>query len=258
VDQAPPTWARYEELRPDQLAAVVAAAPVVFWPLGLLEHHGWHLPIGLDGLKAERISRTIADRTGGVLLPTMWWGGGGGHGSFMWTFYQPEDAAEKILVRTVDRLIGFGFRAIVLLAGHYPWREILRRRIPPLEKAHPDVLFLWGTEMDIGGEDVSLPGDHAAREETSYGLALHPEFVDMGALTAGRGEEAWPGGETPGELPELERTYPGQLILDPADPCFAQYGADARTGSAERGHSHVSRLVAHLASRINEHLGDRS
>jgi creatinine amidohydrolase len=257
MDQAQPTWARYEELCPDQLATFVAAAPVAFWPLGLLEHHGWHLPVGLDGLKAERFCRRIADRTGGVILPTMWWGGGGGHGIFMWTVYEPEDAAERILVRTVERLIFFGFRAIVLFAGHYPWQEILKRRIPSFEGQHPEVLFLWGTEMSIGGEELPLPGDHAAREETSYGLALHPEFVDLGALTAGRGLSAWPGQETPKEVPAMEQAYPG-LVLDPADPCFAQYGEDARTGSQERGEEFVSRLVDHVASRINAHVGRTS
>ena len=68
-----PTWHRYEELRPDQLELLLKEAPIAYWPLGLLEHHGWHLPIGFDGLKADRICRRLADRTGGVLLPVMWW-----------------------------------------------------------------------------------------------------------------------------------------------------------------------------------------
>lgn len=35
-----PTWRRYEELRRDELAAVVREAPVAFRPPALLEHHG--------------------------------------------------------------------------------------------------------------------------------------------------------------------------------------------------------------------------
>jgi creatinine amidohydrolase len=93
-------WRAYEELRPDELAAIVAERPVAYWPLGLLEHHGWHLPVGFDGIKARRICERIADRTGGVILPTMWWGGGGGHGDFLWTFYQDEEAAGRILAST--------------------------------------------------------------------------------------------------------------------------------------------------------------
>jgi creatinine amidohydrolase len=250
MGQAEAKWARYEESRPDQLAARVEREPIVFWPLGLLEHHGWHLPVGLDGIKAERICQRIAANTGGVVLPTMWWGAEGGHGGFMWTLYQPENAAEAILVRTVERLIVFGFRVIVLLGGHYPWQSVMTRHIPALQEQHPEILFLWGTEMDIGGEALRLPGDHAAREETSYALSLHPEFVDMGALTPGRDETAWPRGE----IPRMEMDFPG-LCLDPGDPCFAQYGEDARQASRERGEEAVTRLVEYLAGRINRHLG---
>ena len=47
-------WGRFEELRPNQLERIMAARPVVYWPLGLIEYHGWHLPVGFDRVKAER------------------------------------------------------------------------------------------------------------------------------------------------------------------------------------------------------------
>ena len=39
-----------------------------------------HLPVGYDGIKAARTCIRVAERAGGVLLPTMWLGGGGVHG----------------------------------------------------------------------------------------------------------------------------------------------------------------------------------
>lgn len=244
-------WKRYEQLRPDELAELVRTAPVVYWPLGLLEHHGWHLPVGLDGIKAERLSIRIAERTGGVLLPTMWWGGLGGHGDFMWTLYQPEEAARAIVLGSLAKLIAFGFRVFVLIAGHYPWEGILRDHLPRIQEAHPDVLILWGTEMSIGAPKVCLPGDHAAREETSYGLSLLPELVEMAALREGRGPQTLLDGKP---LFEDEGCpYPG-LDLDPASPRFAQLGADPREASAERGEAAFTPLVEHLAGVINRHL----
>jgi creatinine amidohydrolase len=241
-------WRRYPELRPDQLAEIVQHTPVAYWPLGLLEHHGWHLPVGLDGLKAEGICVRLAERTGGVLLPTMWWGAGGGHGDFAWTHYQSEGAAEEVLARTVEQLINFGFRVIVLLAGHYPWSALLDRRMPALQCKHPGVLLIWGTEMDIAGE-IRLPGDHAAREETSYGLALFSQWVDLDALRSGRDDAAWPGGKAP----PVETRHPG-VCFDPNDAHFAQMGEDARTASAQRGEAAIARLVKHLAQTINDHI----
>ena len=243
-------WRRYEECRPDELAACLAASPVAFWPLGLLEHHGWHLPVGFDGIKAQRVCIRIAEKIGGVLLPVMWWGAGGGHGDFLWTHYQAEEAAESILVNTLAQLVRFGFRVIVLLAGHYPWKGILDRRLPGLQNEHPEILFLWGTEMEIGKPEVQLPGDHAAREETSYGLALLSDLVDMAALRPGRDRLAWPGGQEP----PREKRHPG-VVFDPGDPLFAQYGVDARTATAARGEGGISCLVSYLTARIGRHLG---
>ena len=134
-------WKHYEQLRPDELEKMLRAAPVACWPLGLLEHHGWHLPVGFDGIKAERICIRIAERAGGVVLPVMWWGGLGGHGDFKWTLYQSPDAARDIVVNTVERLITFGFRAIVLMMGHYPWEAILKDSLPALRARHPACLL---------------------------------------------------------------------------------------------------------------------
>jgi creatinine amidohydrolase len=248
MQHAQRTWGRYPELRPDQLAEIIEVTPIAFWPLGLLEHHGWHLPVGLDGLKAEKICVRIAERTGGVLLPTMWWGALGGHGEFLWTHYQSKDAAEEILARTVEKLIAFGFRVIVLLAGHYPWTTPLNQRLPALQWAHPNVLLIWGTEMDIAGE-IRLPGDHAAREETSYGLALFPQWVDLDALRPGRGRSAWP----QGEAPPADTQHPG-VCFDPTSARFAQMGEDARTASTERGEKAIASLVEHLVRTIDAHL----
>ena len=242
-------WFVYENLRPDQLADVLRKAPIAYWPLGLLEHHSWQLPVGFDGIKAERICERLAQRTGGVLLPVMWWGGAGGHGDFLWTFYQSEDAAQTIVINTVEHLITFGFRVIVLLMGHYPWDQIAGEQLDALQQQHPETLIVWGTEANIGRPDLLLPGDHASREETSYGLALLPELVDMSAMRPGRDASAWPGSRPVQDTQQ----YPG-LHYDPADPLFAQYGEDARLATAERGEQAISQLIDLLAQRIEKHL----
>ncbi|MFH1569866.1 MAG: creatininase family protein [Gemmatimonadota bacterium] len=250
ADAAQRPWYRYEELRPDQLARVVEESPVAFWPLGLLEHHGWHLPVGFDGLKADRMCQRLAARVGGVILPVMWWGGGGGHGAFRWTHYQDTDASGAVLATVATQLVRHGFRALVLLAGHYPWQSLLDQVVPPLREQHPEVLVLCGTELTIGGDQMHLPGDHAAREETSYGLALLPELVDLGALRPGRGREAWPGGHPP----PSEGRHPG-VGFDPSAPLFSQLGEDARLATAARGEEAIDRLVNHLTCRLQAHLG---
>jgi creatinine amidohydrolase len=242
-------WRRYEELRPDDLHSLVSAHPVAYWPLGLLEHHGWALPVGYDGLKADRICQRLASRTGGVIVPTMWWGGGGGHGDFRWTHYQQQEATGAILDTTVHQLFDSGFRAVVLLAGHYPWQSLLQQRVAPLQTQHPKGLILAGTELTIGG-DLGLAGDHAALEETSYGLALFPEHIDMNALSPGReAETTW---AQRGAPPEADH-HPG-VEYDPAQPLFGQLGADARDADAAHGEAGIERLVEALSDQILQFL----
>src|SRR5262249_25897732 len=136
---------RYEQLRPDDLDAIVRERPVAYWPLGLLEHHGWHLPVGFDGLKAQRLCERCVERTGGVLLPVMGWGAEGGHGPFLWTHYQQATAFQDIAATTVRQLFRFGFRCVVLLAGHYPLKRLLDDCLFSVRAEFARALLLWGT-----------------------------------------------------------------------------------------------------------------
>ena len=240
-----PEWKNYEELRPDQLEALLEESPIAFWPLGLLEHHGWHLPIGFDGIKAQRTCQRIAKQTGGLIVPTMWWGGGGGHDVFKWSHYQSPEAIAAILDTTARQLLDFGAHVLVLMAGHYPWQSFLDRVVPALREDYPDGLILAGTEVSICGDAVMLKGDHAAKEETSLGLALFPEFVQLEELKAGHHDDVWP---PQGPPPEKKR-HPS-VNFDPSHPLFAQMGKDAREASAEHGEQVITAVVDHLAQTI--------
>ncbi len=247
-------WGKLAELRPDRIEEIVAAYPVAFLPLGLLEHHGWHLPIGLDGLKSESICMRVAERTGGLVLPVMWWGGGGGHGDFKWTFYQDEESAFRVVDATARKLFACGIEALILFAGHYPWEWGLDEHgvLGGLRKDFPGKLVLCGSEVTITPEAAIPPGDHASRQETDYGLALFPSLIDIDALTPGRTvARSWPGGVTP----EPDARFPG-VDLDPASPRFAQLGEDPRQASATEGEANISALVAALTSRIQAHLAN--
>ncbi|MDX1611866.1 MAG: creatininase family protein, partial [Candidatus Thermoplasmatota archaeon] len=43
-------------------------------PLGILEEHGPHLPLGTDTFQVEAVVHEAAAATGAVVLPTLWYG----------------------------------------------------------------------------------------------------------------------------------------------------------------------------------------
>src|SRR5437867_258873 len=64
----------YELMRPPEIAQARARLPLAFIPIGPLEWHGPHLPMGMDGLHAHTVAVEVARRVGGVVLPTYYLG----------------------------------------------------------------------------------------------------------------------------------------------------------------------------------------
>jgi creatinine amidohydrolase len=235
-----------ELMSPDELEQVLAESPVAFVPLGTYEHHGWHLPIGLDGIKSHALCERVAQQTGGVVLPTFYYGTGGGHVGFKWTLIMPEAQITPLISATLDHLAHQGFKVIVLLTGHYPHEQVdmVRRLAREAQQRHPHVRFIGLCEPDVttphGGD--TFPGDHAAKYETSIAWALHPEWVRLDRLTPGRDAAQV-------ALPQSPRQ--DIPVFDPSHPLYAIGGQDPRTAaSRELGEELVQGIVSRLAEQV--------
>jgi creatinine amidohydrolase len=241
----------FEQLRPDDLEEILAQAPVAYVPLGTFEHHGWHLPIGFDGVKAYALCRRTAERTGGAVLPPFWYGIGGGHVGYKWTVILAEEQVRRLLRTTLDHLARFGFRVIVLLTGHYAGEQVRMVHAVTEEASalHPDVTFLGLTEPEITTPlrgDTSA-GDHAAKYETSIALALDADWARLERLTPGRDPRQVTLLETPRHGPESQ--------WDPEHRLYAIWGQDPNIhASREIGEKLVAEIVDRLATQIEAGL----
>ena len=237
-----------EYMHPDELELVLEKAPVVYVPLGTFEHHGFHLPVCFDGIKAHALCEKAAERTGGAVLPTFFYGTGGGHIGYKWTNIVPEEQITPLLAGTLDNLTKQGFKVIVMLTGHYPGEQtgMVKRLIQEAQKRHPQVKFLGLSEPEI---TTPLPGDtyagdHAAKYETSIALALNPAWVQMDKLKEGRD----PSKIVLPETPRKEGTP-----YNPTHPLYAIHGQDPRsTASREMGEKLVNEIVNRLVAMIEE------
>jgi len=59
----------YEELTPKDFRIRIAEAPIAYLPLGTIEWHGEHLPLGADGLQSKKFMEILAGEVGGIVLP---------------------------------------------------------------------------------------------------------------------------------------------------------------------------------------------
>ena len=108
----------------DYAARIQRDQPAIFLPVGALEQHGPHLPLGTDGLLAAAVAADTACLVGGLLAPTLSYGyksqpkcGGGQHFSGTTSV----DAATLIgSVRdAVREFARHGATRLVVVNGHY-------------------------------------------------------------------------------------------------------------------------------------------
>lgn len=172
-----------ERLRPHQIEAALAERSLIYLPLGTIEWHCHHLPVGLDGLTAHGLCLLAAEKTGGLVWPVLYYGTGGGHGAFPWTVMMPDRVEiEALLTRTLQRLGQMGVAEVMLFSGHFADEQL--QMIDELAVgwnsagSKPKV-----TAFAVNRASVpSLPPDHAGLFETTLLDGLTDSLIDLDSL----------------------------------------------------------------------------
>lgn len=172
-------------MRPGQLEEALRTFPAVYVPLGLIEWHGRHLPLGNDALKAHAILVEAARRFGGVVYPPVF---------FPSAKYvrgseelAPNEDPWKIdmLTSLFQQIKALGVRVILGVSGHNVPQQIAwvdRALAPVIADGAATGLGLWEMSLSHCAESDS---DHAAKWETSNMMHLYPSTVDLAALGEG-------------------------------------------------------------------------
>jgi creatinine amidohydrolase len=229
---------RAEYLSPAELDARIAVRPVAYLPLGTLEFHGPHLPIGLDALTAHTVCIEAAERGGGIVLPPVFQGFGGGHGHYPWTLMMGDGAGiETHLRATVTRLRDFGVTTAVIFSGHFAPEQL--DLIDALEAS-------WNAEeagLRIAATAVNrcpsspLPPDHAGEFETTLLAGSAPHLIHLDRLPS---VDAHPANDPDGDPYGLHRH-------ERAHPLWGVFGPDPRRSDLASGRA----LLAHFGAWLS-------
>jgi creatinine amidohydrolase len=180
---------RLERLRPDEIAAAMARAPIAWIPLGALEFHAPHLPNGTDGLTGHGLLAAAAARLGGVVLP--WSYLTIGTLALPWSFRYDPALVAGALRQTLRQLPSNGVRLAVVHTGHAPLDLIhLIKRVCAEVSAEELGLHAMGlcylelnAVLGTGlGTDWPVAVDHGSTMETSWIAALEPDLVAIDRL----------------------------------------------------------------------------
>ncbi len=181
---------RIECLRPGQLNEERERCPLVFVPIGPLEYHGPHLPVGMDAINATQCALEACGKLGkGVVHPTLYWGTererpdwmleslgfkrsdwvvGMDFPAAIWkSHYYQEHLFALVVAGAVEMLIEGGYKVIVLVNGHGAWNQL--ETLDRLAKHYShttDSMVVWRLAFTLDVSEKNLAG-HADLFETS-------------------------------------------------------------------------------------------
>jgi creatinine amidohydrolase len=188
---------KMEDLTSLQFAkAVQIAGGVAIIPLGIIEKHGPHLPLGTDLYEAREVAFNAAKQEYAVVFPPYF------TGQIFEAKHQPGAVAYstelmwKMLEETCNELSRNGLKKIILLNGHGGNTSFLQYFCQAQLMNQHDyivVLFRPGSDQENAAEIKSLKkaklDGHAGEEETSMMYFIRPDLVDQKALSAESGAD---------------------------------------------------------------------
>ena len=224
--EANPIEVEYTHLTPTDFRKRIAEAPIAYLPLGTLEWHGEHLPLGSDGMQSFSFMKDLAREVGGIVLPMLYLGPdkkmivdekvlyGMDHwlseeeGKMQMTaqqmdgsaYWVPDELFHQIMDHSIKQLARAGFK-IIVAHGHGPSTRHVIDHWQEWEEKYGVMIYTCWT-WNIRGENdqeaseesrqegLGIMTDHAAMNETSLMMYYYPDLVKMEHLPADTAQ--WP------------------------------------------------------------------
>ena len=151
-------------------------------PVGSNEQHGPPNPLGTDHLIAKGIAEEVAKRTRVICLQVIPFGVSSHHKQFWGTIFVSPRTFKKYVRETCLALQYYGVRRIVVVNGHGGNLAVLTELARELREEGVFMsVFQWWTATGklLPRLFADTERRHAAAEETSLNLAIHPHLVDV-------------------------------------------------------------------------------
>jgi len=211
------------DLRSPQIPELAGA--VALLPVGAVEPHGPHAPLGTDTLISEGICRRAAAAVGAVVLPTLPYGVTRYGAAFPGAVGVSESTLRALVAEVCQAALEQGFRAVVIVNSHFEPEQVATLRAAAGDLGHRVALLDLTRRANAARltREFQDGSCHAGRYETSLILADAPALVDA---------------EQMARLPELAVDMPAAIAAGRTDFVAmgmhdAYCGAPAAASAAE-------------------------
>jgi creatinine amidohydrolase len=235
---------RLAELTSARLAGLSGRRPVALWPLGAVEPHGPHAPLGTDTLisveMCDRAAAQLAD-VPAVVLPPLPFGVTRYGAGFAGAVGISEATLAAVVADVAASLAEQGFRRLVIVNNHFEPEQVATLRAAAAEAGALYLDLVRRRNAERLTDEFRRGSCHAGRYETSLVLAAAPQLVDREAMTA---------------LPAVEVDMPAAIAAGRTDFVAmgmerAYCGAPAEA-TAHEGHATFETLADLLVELVRE------
>ena len=173
---------RVEDMKSPEFKAAVDADPVVIVPVGALEEHGAHLPLGTDTLQPLAVIDAAAERAGALVMPMLGYGLCSSTRNFPGTVSLSFDTLRGFARDVVMELARNGVRRVLFVSGHAGRMHMAALKLGAEDAVHAvseELVVLVLSDYDFAYErgDMGEDDGHGGMLETSRVLALRPDLV---------------------------------------------------------------------------------
>jgi creatinine amidohydrolase len=174
--------------------AIKQAQGTCLLPIGILEKHGPHLPLGNDLLNVRYAALSAAQQEYAVVFPEYF------YGQIFEAKHQPGTVAYsrglqlQLLQETTDEMARNGCKKVIIVNGHGGNPNLLNFFAQSqLESPHDYVVYVQGLARSGAGEPQHKSpraGDqHAGESETSMSMIARPDLVHLDRATQESGAD---------------------------------------------------------------------
>ncbi len=243
--RSPPAHGRHlVELTSPALADLRPAGPVALWPVGAVEPHGPHAPLGTDTLISTGICDRAAERLADlpvVVLPPLPFGVTRCGSGFAGAVGISPATLRATVLDVAASLAEQGFRRLVIVNNHFEPDQVatLRDAASAAGALYLDLIRRANAQRLT--DEFRRGSCHAGRYETSLMLADRPDLIDEAIRE---------------RLPAVEVNMPAELAAGRTD--FVAMGMnDAYCGApseatAAEGHQTFETLTEMLVRLVRE------
>ena len=159
-----------------EVEAYLKTSDTIVIPIGSLENHGLHLPLGTDAIIPDEIARLLDARSDLLIAPTINYGATDDLVGFPGTISIGTEGLISLLRTICDQFYDYGFRHFMILNGHGGNTAAIQAVGSHLYRkdAYLANLNWW---LMAGQINPEWAGGHGGGEETAGIMAVDPALV---------------------------------------------------------------------------------